>query len=108
MSVDFPEPFSPRSPCTSPRRTARLTPFRARLAPKLFEIRLASMTCGGACIIRQHPRTPDVRLRDAPKLLEAVPEGLGEGGSEPCFLGSIDIDRPDVRAVEDSQPDVLA
>ena len=34
--VDFPAPFGPRNPCTSPARTVRSRPSRARNLPKSF------------------------------------------------------------------------
>jgi len=36
MVVDFPAPFGPRKPSTSPRSTAKDTPSTARFAPKVF------------------------------------------------------------------------
>src|SRR5207249_3381331 len=34
--VDFPAPFGPRNPCTSPRGTDRSRPSRARVVPKVL------------------------------------------------------------------------
>ena len=36
MVVDLPEPFGPRKPCTSPVRTVRSSPSRARTRPKVL------------------------------------------------------------------------
>ena len=36
MVVDFPAPFGPRKPCTSPEATSRSRPSRARVSPKVF------------------------------------------------------------------------
>ena len=36
MAVDFPAPFGPRNPWTSPRRTVRSSPSRARVGPNVL------------------------------------------------------------------------
>jgi len=36
MAVDFPAPFGPRNPWTSPRRTVRSRPSRARVGPNVL------------------------------------------------------------------------
>src|ERR1700754_4078599 len=44
MAVDLPAPLGPRKPCTSPRRTSRSSPSRARVRPKLLTSPLTEMT----------------------------------------------------------------
>ena len=47
MRVDLPAPFSPRSTCTSPRRTSKSTPSRATTPGNAFRIP-SMVTAGGA------------------------------------------------------------
>src|SRR5436309_15256587 len=45
-SVDFPDPFSPTSACTSPARQSKLTSRSACTAPNAFETPLSERTTG--------------------------------------------------------------
>src|SRR5581483_10656228 len=53
-NVDFPDPFSPTSACTSPARHSKLTSWSACTAPKDFETPRSDRT---TALTRQTPRS---------------------------------------------------
>src|SRR6266851_9774287 len=94
--VDFPAPFGPRKPSTSPRSTENDTPSTARFGPKVFTkfstliMRLIQIFFGvgesdkpfpPACkVIYHHQKTPKLSsLAARHSLRSAAAIGLGRG-----------------------------
>ncbi len=64
MVVVLPAPLGPRNPCTSPVRTSRSSPSRARVGPKVFtspEIEIAvDIGVVTASFLGPHWRSPSL------------------------------------------------
>src|SRR5437016_83402 len=58
MSVDFPAPFCPTRPCTSPGMTEMETPSSAMVAPKRFLMSLISRRGTDMCMEGRAPSRP--------------------------------------------------
>src|ERR1700675_2450612 len=65
IKVDFPAPFSPTKPCTSPALTPKLTPFRARTPGKLLWMSvmetIVALDCSGMSVSDRKRKTRSIR-----------------------------------------------